>query len=91
MLVNVQLNMSKQCAHVKVSDILGGISIANRSREVIVPPYSALVRPHLEYCVLFWAHHFKTYFEALQCVQRRATKLVCGLEYKSYEECLWTV
>lgn len=77
-----QLNVSQQCALAarKANGILGSImsGVVRRDKEVIVRLYSALVRPHLQYCVQVWSPQYKKDRELLERVQRKATEMIGG-------------
>lgn len=62
-------------------------SMSSRSREVIVPLYSTLVRPHWECCILLWAPQYRHKdINLLKTVQRSVMGKIAGLKHLSYEK-----
>jgi len=69
-LVDNKLSISQWHALVprKANSILGYISRStdSRSRDVIILLYSGLIRPHLEYHIQVWIHHYKQEINKLE-------------------------
>ena len=89
-IVNDKLKFNSQCvaASKKANKILEFISRAfdYKSKDIIIPLYKSLVRPHLEYAIQFWSPYHGKDIGLLERVQRRATKLFPNLRNRPYEE-----
>ncbi len=72
----------------KANKIVGLIrrTFVHLEPEIFRPLFTTLVRPHLEYANQVWCPHLVRDIEAVENVQRRATKLVPCLRDLSYEE-----
>ena len=83
---------SEQCgiAASKENQILGLIrrTITYKEKQLILPVYKAIVRPHLEYCIQAWRSYCKKDIDKLERIQWRATKMILELRDLSYESCL---
>ncbi|PKU35113.1 hypothetical protein llap_14583 [Limosa lapponica baueri] len=68
--VDEKLDMSRQCTLTaqKASCIQGCITstMSSKLREMILPLYSSLVRPHLAYCIQLWSPQHRKDMDLLE-------------------------
>jgi len=72
----------------KANSNMGIIRRSFKTLDAEIFPYlfKAMVRPHLEYASSVWNPYLKRQVKLIEDVQRRATKLLPGMDEKSYEE-----
>ena len=70
----------------KANKILGCLkhTFKHPNKEVFTLLYKALIRPHLEYCSCIWSPQLKRDQDAIERIQRRATKLIPELKDLPY-------
>ena len=88
-LISKDLKFSQQCieAERKAQKLLGYIKrrFSYRNKEIVLPLYNSIVRPHLEYAVQFWAPSLRKDIDRLEAVQARATKLIPSVRNLGYQ------
>ena len=87
-IISEDLKCEKQYSEAakRASRMIGMIkrNFIDRSKETIIPLHKSLVRPHLEYCCQIWSPYYKKDIKLIEGVQRRATKLVAGIQELNY-------
>lgn len=89
-LIHESLKPATQCAKVvkKANQVLGQMARAFTYRDKFtwIRLYKQYVRPHLEYAVQAWCPWTDGDIESIESVQKRAIKMVSGLNSTSYED-----
>jgi ribonuclease P/MRP protein subunit RPP40 len=84
------LKRGNQCLKVAktANCILGMIKKTSNclSKEVVLPLNKSSVRPHLEFGIQAWRPYLRKDFDLLEGIQRRASKMIPSLKFKSYED-----
>ena len=85
---SANMKVSEQCgiAASKGNQIIWLIrrTISYMEKQLIVPLYKAIVRPHLEYSIQARRPYRKKDTDKLERIQRRATKIIAELRDLSY-------
>ena len=89
-IVKENLDVSDQVAEkVKTANkVLGMINriYDDKSQHNIISLYKSLVRPHLEYAIQAWRPYKQKDIDAIEKVQRRATRMIEGMQNVDYGE-----
>jgi len=88
-MISSNFKFTEQCnkSAKKAMRILGMIkrNFKNLDCQSLRMLYCTYVRPHIEYCIQAWSPYFKKDIDALEKVQRRASKLIPDIRRFSYE------
>ena len=57
-----------------------------KNKELILPLYNSLVRPHLEHAVQFWSPHLRRDIDNIENIKRRATKMITEIRNHRYHQ-----
>ena len=60
--------------------------VSHKSRDVLLPLYKSLVRPHLECCISAWSPYYQRDKCLLERVQHKFTRIIPGMKQLSYEQ-----
>ena len=84
------MKVSEQCgiAAAKGNQIIGLIrrNIVYKEKELIIPLFKTIVRPHLEYCIQASRPYRKNDIDMLEDIQRTATQIIQFFGNISYEQ-----